>query len=628
MQRYANSKRAVAIQSALSNWQTCLTAGVVFGAAASQCKASVVYNALNETIDSAGTTSATVSFPAVGSSTYDNQPAFVFNASATNGINVTKVSSTLPGSIYGDSYSVNVATVNQTAVGQLTAFSSLGLISSASPTALPGTYNGPGQVLVTADGTGGNFTEAAGLKYLGIQYGSGSTAHYGWIGFQTLGTTSDPAGDVKGLITGIALESTGGLAIQAGSLTSYNSSSGNLYFSGAAGNGAWDLTTANFNNGTGTVAYQDLNSVTLDDAHNTGGQYNLTLSANGTTAVSGSLSPSSFSVTTSNTYTLNGVGISGSTTLTKSGTGGLVLNNSDTYRGETDINQGSLALTPVGAILNSTTVRVGISGGTSATLTFQAATSGGILLRDLVSTLNVLNGSATLAATTNSANRQLLSVGQMSISVTGKLDLNNNDLDFRTAAGSAGLTIAQNNLPVLFKDIQNGYNNGNWNGSWGIVSTSAGNDTTHLTALGMMVNNADGSTPIYSTFDGQTVYPYDIFVKYTYYGDANLDGKVDGSDYSLIDNAYLNNQDSDDNGTLTGWFNGDFNYDGVINGSDYTLIDNAFNRQGASLTAVLASSTAQIAPAATSAVPEPTSLGLLAMGASGLLAYRRRRLPS
>ena len=27
----------------------------------------------------------------------------------------------------------------------------------------------------------------------------------------------------------------------------------------------------------------------------------------------------------------------------------------------------------------------------------------------------------------------------------------------------------------------------------------------------------------------------DVLVKYTYYGDANLDGKVDGSDYSRID---------------------------------------------------------------------------------------------
>ena len=31
----------------------------------------------------------------------------------------------------------------------------------------------------------------------------------------------------------------------------------------------------------------------------------------------------------------------------------------------------------------------------------------------------------------------------------------------------------------------------------------------------------------------------DVLLKYIYYGDANLDGEVDGSDYSLIDNGYL-----------------------------------------------------------------------------------------
>ena len=64
-----------------------------------------------------------------------------------------------------------------------------------------------------------------------------------------------------------------------------------------------------------------------------------------------------------------------------------------------------------------------------------------------------------------------------------------------------------------------------------------------------------------------------MLVRYTYYGDANLDGKVDGGDYSRIDNGYLQQ--------LTGWYNGDFNYDNAIDGSDYTLIDNAFNTQGA-----------------------------------------------
>ncbi len=46
-------------------------------------------------------------------------------------------------------------------------------------------------------------------------------------------------------------------------------------------------------------------------------------------------------------------------------------------------------------------------------------------------------------------------------------------------------------------------------------------------------------------------------------------------DYTRIDIAYLNH--------LTGWSNGDFNLDGVVDGSDYTLIDNTFNTQGTSL---------------------------------------------
>ena len=93
----------------------------------------------------------------------------------------------------------------------------------------------------------------------------------------------------------------------------------------------------------------------------------------------------------------------------------------------------------------------------------------------------------------------------------------------------------------------------------------------HLTALGILLNNTGGSTPIYSSFDGQTAVSTDVLVKTTVYGDANLDGHVDASDYSDIDNGYLTN--------ATGWSNGDFNYDGTINGSDYTLIDNAFNMQ-------------------------------------------------
>ena len=105
----------------------------------------------------------------------------------------------------------------------------------------------------------------------------------------------------------------------------------------------------------------------------------------------------------------------------------------------------------------------------------------------------------------------------------------------------------------------------------------------------------------------------DVLVKYTYYGDTNLDGKVDGTDYSRIDNGALTH--------ATGWFNGDFNYDGIINGSDYTLIDNAFNTQGAILASAIADSTAEIAP---TSVPEP-ALASFAIAAG--IALLGRRLP-
>ena len=77
-------------------------------------------------------------------------------------------------------------------------------------------------------------------------------------------------------------------------------------------------------------------------------------------------------------------------------------------------------------------------------------------------------------------------------------------------------------------------------------------------------------------FAGQTVDATTVLVKYTYAGDANLDGAVDGGDYGMIDNfAQVPSAD--------GYFNGDFNYDGVVDGGDYGVIDNNMQAQGAPL---------------------------------------------
>ncbi|MBC7782276.1 MAG: autotransporter-associated beta strand repeat-containing protein [Burkholderiales bacterium] len=88
-----------------------------------------------------------------------------------------------------------------------------------------------------------------------------------------------------------------------------------------------------------------------------------------------------------------------------------------------------------------------------------------------------------------------------------------------------------------------------------------------------------------------------VLVKYTWRGDANLDGVVNGSDYALADTGF--------SGGGTGWFYGDVNYDDVINGSDYALIDTGFSSQ-------------------TGPLPEPAMLSLLGLGAMGMLRRRRR----
>ena len=134
----------------------------------------------------------------------------------------------------------------------------------------------------------------------------------------------------------------------------------------------------------------------------------------------------------------------------------------------------------------------------------------------------------------------------------------------------------------------------------------------------MEVNDNGHGVALMSSFEGQPVADGDILVKYTFAGDANLSGSINASDYTAIDNGF--------NSHLSGWSNGDFNYDGVVNGDDYSLIDNAFNTQGGvTFASASAGPTEQIA-ASSSAVPEPGSLSLLAMGAAAALGRRRRRV--
>ncbi len=208
----------------------------------------------------------------------------------------------------------------------------------------------------------------------------------------------------------------------------------------------------------------------------------------------------------------------------------------------------------------------GLTINANASVTFATSPPGSGIQPRMVGALNIgASGIATVAAPLSHADRAVLVASTLSIASGGRLDLKSNDL-----------IVKNGDVTTITSQLKSGLNvtNGYWNGSTGILSSSAAADGTYLTAISVLKNSINslrvyGSGTTKGLFDGQDPGISDVLVKYTYFGDSDLSGRIDGSDYTKIDNGF--------NLKLTGWVNGDYNYDGVIDGSDYSLIDNAFN---------------------------------------------------
>jgi hypothetical protein len=173
-------------------------------------------------------------------------------------------------------------------------------------------------------------------------------------------------------------------------------------------------------------------------------------------------------------------------------------------------------------------------------------------------------GKATMFANGNN----VLSTRTLLLAGGAKLDLTNNDmiLDY---TGTSPLA----NIVTMIGSARNG---GSWNGTTGITSSTAAAANPKNTTLGTM--EASDYKSIYgasATFDGQAIDATAVLVKYTYYGDADFNGKVNFDDYVRTDSGF--------NDHKTGWSNGDFDGNGQVNFDDYVLIDLAFNTQGGTL---------------------------------------------
>jgi len=185
--------------------------------------------------------------------------------------------------------------------------------------------------------------------------------------------------------------------------------------------------------------------------------------------------------------------------------------------------------------------------------------------------------------------------GTLSISGSSKFDLTNHALivDYTS-------TSPINDIQTL---LSSAYAGGLWNGN-GLTSSSAQTaaGTTTKTALALVeATDLYGAFP--AIFEGQEIDETTVLVKYALLGDTNFDTKVNTLDF--------NNLAGNFGGGLKRWTNGDFNYTGTVDSTDFNLLLGNYGK-----TLVIA------APSLGSVVPEPASLGLIAL--AGLLSMSRR----
>ena len=229
------------------------------------------------------------------------------------------------------------------------------------------------------------------------------------------------------------------------------------------------------------------------------------------------------------------------------------------------------------------------------------------------SAVNVTGGTLELA--TGGGSNRVIKTASVSVTGSGKLDLKDNkaiitSTPIGTWNGSAYTGITG--------EIQTGRGNGSWNGVGGIVTSMSDATSGMLTTLA--VATADETGYVGGTFAGQSVSSGNVLIMYTWGGDADLNGVLNGDDYFHIDSHILAVQSGATE--LLSFHHGDFDYDGEINGDDYFILDSNILQAQAS---VPFPTSAGARSGGLAPIPEPASAAFLASAAAAIALMRRRR---
>jgi hypothetical protein len=189
---------------------------------------------------------------------------------------------------------------------------------------------------------------------------------------------------------------------------------------------------------------------------------------------------------------------------------------------------------------------------------------------------------------------KLLKTSGLTLGANSILDLDGNDMIVQATAPTRSAVMSA--ITGWIKTARN-TSPTRWMGN-GITSSVAAANAARNTGVAARINEVSGGGVLLTSFDGQSVDVNSILLKYTYEGDANLNGRIEPDDFAAIDAGFINR--------ATGYGNGDFDFSGSIDSDDYFAIDRAFGSQGATLSGGSLEPAPQ-APAAAEIISAPTT---------------------